>query len=122
MLGGLSEKEFMEALRRVGTPVLAVPYVGSFAGVGERILVAWNGGPESTRAVNEALPLLCGTKAVMVLLSDLRYPADSGENGAGADILLHLPEQRVIAKAGQLSADKEAERGDGLLNYAADFT
>jgi hypothetical protein len=36
MLGGLSEKEFMEALRRVGTPVLAVPYVGSFAGVGER--------------------------------------------------------------------------------------
>jgi hypothetical protein len=100
----------VEALRRIDTPILAVPYAGSFASIGDRILVAWNGGPESTRAVNEALPLLCGAKAVMVLLNS-QSRADPGEKGVGTDILDRLTRHGVAAKSGRLFADKEAERG-----------
>ena len=113
MLGGLSAKEFMEAFRRVRTPVLAVPYVGSFAGVEERILVAWNGGPESTRAVNEALPLLCGAKAVMVLLSDLKYLAGLCRERHGGRHPTSSVRATRHSQGGQLFADKEADRATG---------
>ena len=36
----------------VGRPVLVVPRYGTFPTVGERVLIAWNGSREATRAVN----------------------------------------------------------------------
>jgi nucleotide-binding universal stress UspA family protein len=50
-----------------GRPVLVVPYAGTFASVGRRVLVAWKAGRESTRAVNDALPLLKQAQLVDVL-------------------------------------------------------
>jgi nucleotide-binding universal stress UspA family protein len=41
-----------------GRPVLIVPYAGTFASIGERTLVAWKTNRESSRALNDALPLL----------------------------------------------------------------
>src|SRR5574341_436208 len=41
-----------------GRPVLFVPYAGHFAGVGKRVLVAWDAGREAARAVSDALPFL----------------------------------------------------------------
>jgi nucleotide-binding universal stress UspA family protein len=51
----------------VGRPVLVVPRYGTFPSVGRRVLVAWNGSREATRAVNDAIPILRRAAEVTVL-------------------------------------------------------
>ena len=119
--GGLSEREFLKIVRRVGGPVLAVPYAGSFASVGERALVLWDSSPQTARAVNEALPLLCGGQAVQVLISESRSRCDSDVNSADREILCHLKRHGISAKAGRLFMRKASEMGEELLSCAADF-
>ncbi|MBV8088236.1 MAG: universal stress protein [Alphaproteobacteria bacterium] len=50
-----------------GRPVLIVPYAGTFEWVGRRVLVAWDGTPEASRALHDALPLIAGAEAVTVM-------------------------------------------------------
>jgi nucleotide-binding universal stress UspA family protein len=50
-----------------GRPVVFVPAQGSFNTLGRHILVAWNSSRASTRAVNDALPLIEGAEQVTVL-------------------------------------------------------
>ena len=49
-----------------GRPLLVVPYAGSFSSVGKRVLIAWDGTREATRAVHDALPLIAAAQAVTV--------------------------------------------------------
>ncbi|MCW7540897.1 universal stress protein [Aquabacterium sp. A7-Y] len=53
-----------------GRPVLLVPIKGEFPVVGSRVLVAWNGSREATRAIFDALPLLRAASAVQVVVFD----------------------------------------------------
>jgi nucleotide-binding universal stress UspA family protein len=119
--GGLSQREFLKVLRRVGGPVLAVPYAGSFTSVGERALVLWDSSPQTARAVNEALPLLCGAQAVKVLISESRLQRDVDVRIADSEILGHLGRHGISAKAGRLFMRKASEMGEEVLSYAADF-
>jgi nucleotide-binding universal stress UspA family protein len=41
-----------------GTPAVVVPHPYRQKALGERVLIAWNGSPQSARALNAALPLL----------------------------------------------------------------
>jgi nucleotide-binding universal stress UspA family protein len=50
-----------------GRPVLMVPSAGVGHEIGSKVLVAWNGSREAARAVFDALPLLKGSKEVVVL-------------------------------------------------------
>jgi len=50
-----------------GRPVVFVPARGSFKTLGRHILVAWNSSRASTRAVNDALPLIERAERVTVL-------------------------------------------------------
>ena len=50
-----------------GRPVVFVPAQGSFETLGRRILVAWNSSRASTRALNDALPLIERAEQVTVL-------------------------------------------------------
>jgi nucleotide-binding universal stress UspA family protein len=50
-----------------GRPVVFVPAHGSFGTLGRRILVAWNSSRASTRAINDALPLIERAEQVTVL-------------------------------------------------------
>ena len=50
-----------------GRPVVFVPARGSFDTLGRHILVAWNSSRASTRAVNDALPLIERAERVTVL-------------------------------------------------------
>jgi nucleotide-binding universal stress UspA family protein len=101
----------------VGRPVLVVPRYGSFPTVGRRVLVAWNGSREATRAVNDAIPILRRAEEVTVLAIDsdmkgvVRIP--------GADIALHLARHGVKVQADTI-AGADISVGDLLLNYAAD--
>lgn len=100
----------------VGRPVLVVPYAGGFDTVGERVLVAWNGSREATRAVHDALPLLSRARRVQVLV--INAGADHGDL-PGADLCLHLSRHGVTAVCEHLRAD-EMEVGEMLLSRAAD--
>jgi nucleotide-binding universal stress UspA family protein len=101
----------------VGRPVLVVPRYGTFETVGERVLIAWNGSREATRAVHDALPLLTRATKVTVLSID---PHDSGSRVPSADITLHLARHGVPAEADSTVA-LDIAVGDVLLSRAADL-
>jgi nucleotide-binding universal stress UspA family protein len=102
----------------VGRPVLVVPRYGTFPVVGERVLVAWNGSREATRAVNDALPILQRARAVTLLSMN---PEEAvAPRAPGADIALHLARHQVAVEAAATRAT-DIEVGDILLSYAADM-
>jgi len=101
----------------VGRPVLIIPRYGSFPKVGRRVLVAWNGNREATRAVHDALPLLRRAEQVTVLSID---PArDAEPRMPGADVSLHLARHGVTVQAATITGADVAV-GDLLLSYVAD--
>jgi nucleotide-binding universal stress UspA family protein len=60
-----------------GRPVLGVPSSGALPTCGRRILLAWNGTREATRAAHDALPLLRAAEQVILFAA-----APEGEHGA----------------------------------------
>jgi nucleotide-binding universal stress UspA family protein len=101
----------------VGRPVLVVPRYGTFPTAGERVLVAWNGSREATRAVNDALPIL--QRASRVTLLSMNPGEGAAPRVPGADIALHLARHQVRVEAASTRAT-DIEVGDVLLSYAAD--
>lgn len=110
-----------QVILRSGTPVLVVPYAGSFPVVGEHILIAWNTSREATRAVRDALPLLAGARQVTVLAL-----APTGDNNRFGDpdvehLLGYLGRHGVRAQAERLVFDPTAiNAADRLLSHLAD--
>jgi nucleotide-binding universal stress UspA family protein len=102
-----------------GLPVLVVPYAGSFASVGERVLVAWKAGRESTRALNDAIPILKLAKRVEILAKNCSGPYGEDGDRLFAGICAHLARHGVVAKASALLAGN-APLGDVLLNRVCD--
>lgn len=100
----------------VGRPVLVVPYAGRFDTLGQRVLIAWNGSREATRAVHDALPLLKRAHRVVVLAVN---PDEAMGDLPGADLCRHLARHGVAATGEQVRAD-DLEVGDMLLSRAAD--
>jgi nucleotide-binding universal stress UspA family protein len=103
----------------LGRPVLVVPRYGAFETVGERVLIAWNGSREATRAVHDALPLLKRATKVTVLSIDPER--DSGARVPSADIALHLARHGVAAEAAS-TLGLDIGVGDVLLSRAADLS
>jgi nucleotide-binding universal stress UspA family protein len=104
-------------------PVLVLPHAATWSSVAERVVVAWNAGKESTRAVHDALPLLSTAKAVTVLSMRSR---SSDENSAAiatmpqVDILDHLRSYGVPAE-GEHLPDENIGKMDMLLSRACDL-
>lgn len=94
-----------------GRPVLIVPYTGSYKNFGTRVLVAWKPGRESTRAVNDAIPLLAKADLVNILTVN---PADPATN-EGEKLCSHLAYHGIKAKA-ELATAAGISVGDILLN------
>ena len=84
------------------------------------MLIAWNASRESTRAVNDALPLLAGATMVTVLAVNPRHGIKGHGDVPAADIALHLARHGVKAEAAHTVA-KDISEGDALLSYAADL-
>lgn len=100
-----------------GRPALVVPYVGTFATVGRRPLIAWKATPEAARAVSAALPLLDDAQRVHITAAD---PA-SGADGAGLDELeRYLQLHGVTAAISRHGPVAPEAPGEGLLSLAAD--
>lgn len=102
-----------------GRPILVVPYAGRFSGQIERVMVAWNGSRESTRAVNDALPLLQRARKVVVMAVNPGGGIDGHGDVPGADLSLHLARHGVNTEAQQVQAD-DLNAGQLLLSRCAD--
>jgi nucleotide-binding universal stress UspA family protein len=124
--GGESAKPSMPApdlpetlMLESGRPVLVVPRFGRFTYVGERVLLAWNGGREAARAANDALPILARAHAVTVL--SVNPKADAVPRHPGADIGAHLARHGVKVEV-DTSVALDIDVGDALLSRAADLS
>jgi nucleotide-binding universal stress UspA family protein len=98
-----------------GRPVLIVPYAGAFPTVGERVLVAWKAGRESTRAVNDALPFLKRARRVDVLAINTSETYGDDSKSLCANICDHLERHDIKARPESM-AIANSSVGDALLN------
>jgi nucleotide-binding universal stress UspA family protein len=103
-----------------GRPMLVVPYAGDFAAVGRRVLVAWDGTREASRALHDAMPLLAKAEAVSVVTVRAREAAFEHDVPLLARVVRHLQRHGVAAQS------EETLRGDlpiadVLLSRAADL-
>lgn len=101
-----------------GRPVLIVPYAGNFKTVGEQVLVAWDGHRESTRAVTNAIPMLCRAKNVVIAVFNPVISSDAHGEQPGADIALFLARHGV--KVDVMEQTTTADVGEALLSLAGD--
>jgi nucleotide-binding universal stress UspA family protein len=108
-----------QLLLSVGRPVLFVPYAGSFAAPGKRVLVAWNASREAARAVSDALPLLRRAAEVVVAAFDAERSGDHGQE-PGADIALYLARHGVKVTVTRESG-AGIDVGNQIISRAFDF-
>jgi nucleotide-binding universal stress UspA family protein len=97
-------------------PVLAIPYAGQFTSVGARVLVAWDGSMEASRAVSGAMPLLRAADMVAIVLFN---PAQAAGRHPGADLALYLARHGVRCEVHVAPVPIAA--GAALLSCAADL-
>jgi nucleotide-binding universal stress UspA family protein len=101
-----------------GRPVLIVPYAGSFEHIGKKILVAWDGSMEASRAINGALPFLRQAQEVKVVVFNADKQVNVHGEQPGADIALYLARHGVNVDVLQETTDQDS--GNALLSLAAD--
>lgn len=98
-----------------GRPVLIVPYAGNFTQLGQRVMLAWKAGRESTRAANDALPFLKKAAEVRVVEVNPRTPGTTQGELLCAQLSLHgvaaRPEHIIV---------EDLSIGDALLNRISD--
>jgi nucleotide-binding universal stress UspA family protein len=103
-----------------GRPALLVPYVGSFAQVGRRVLIAWDGSREAARALNDALPLISNADAVTVMTVRARERNFERDRPSMERIVWHLARHGVVARPAETPSGG-APVSDVLLSAAVDF-
>jgi nucleotide-binding universal stress UspA family protein len=107
-----------QVLLRAGRPVLLVPYVGSYAGIGRRPLIAWDGSLGASRAIAGALPLLREAGSARVVVFNARRQGDVHGEQPGADLALYLARHRLQIEV--LQETTEQDIGSALLALASD--
>jgi nucleotide-binding universal stress UspA family protein len=114
--------QFVENLvLSAGRPVLVVPYAGDFPTVGTRVLVAWDGSREATRALHDALPLLTSAERVIVLTVNALEHEPMASRIPGADIAAILARHGVNVVTEEVEGVPAASVGNLLLSNASDF-
>ena len=103
-----------------GRPVLIVPYVGQFACIGKRVMVAWNASREAARAVADATPILTRARKVTILAVDPRWGRSGQGEQPGADVATHLAHHGVVAEAMHV-AGSEIDVASTVLNHVTDL-
>jgi nucleotide-binding universal stress UspA family protein len=102
-----------------GRPVLVMPYAGRCEPLGERVLVAWDGSREASRAVHDALPLLLRATRVTVA-SVTKDGTPPSWPRPDIDIVDALARHGVKVDAVRLVGDSDETAGNALLSYGDD--
>jgi nucleotide-binding universal stress UspA family protein len=98
-----------------GRPVLVLPHTTLPDIIGSKVLVAWNGSREASRAVHDALPVLAAADSITVQEVD---PPEA-DRIPGAEIAAHLARHGLDVEA-RHSVAPDIDVGDELLNAASD--
>lgn len=97
-----------QVILQSGRPALVVPAVGDYPTVGTNVLVAWNGGRESARALHDAMPILEGATTVDILT----VHADSGH--PGGDVPLPPVSIHAHLEAHGISVSRDVLAGEDI--------
>lgn len=102
-----------------GRPVLLVPYASNARSAGSRILVAWDGSREATRAVHDALPFMRAAHSTTILTVN---GLDERERARipGADIATVLARHGVRVEIAAIETGPGGSVGEVLLSQVAD--
>ncbi|MGC2414553.1 MAG: universal stress protein [Stellaceae bacterium] len=103
-----------------GRPLLVVPYAGSFPSVGKRVLIAWDGTREATRAVHDALPLIAAAEAVTVV-SVAGRESDLDRQHPSLDRIVRHLERHGLAMRREEDVQAGLPVCDLLLSLASDI-
>ncbi|MBV8888573.1 MAG: universal stress protein [Alphaproteobacteria bacterium] len=103
-----------------GRPLLVVPYAGSFPSLGRRVLVAWDGTREASRALHDALPLMAGAEAVTVLTVRTQQ-GDLDRGDPSLDRAVRHLERHGLAARAEETVRGDIAISDVLLSRAADL-
>jgi nucleotide-binding universal stress UspA family protein len=95
-----------------GTPVLVLPYAQSTAGIGDNVVVAWDGGREAARAMRDALPILASAASVTLLSIGAR--AITGED-------IQRSQERALAFLSAHGVHAQSRRLDSTLDDPAEL-
>jgi nucleotide-binding universal stress UspA family protein len=106
-----------------GRPVLLIPYTGEFALIGTRVMIAWDGSREATRAVHDALPFLKHAQDVTVVTVNERaeLAARQSADVPGADVAAMLAHHGVKVAMNSVESGKDLSTGEALLSQASDL-
>lgn len=116
-----------EVLLHAERPVLVIPYTGEISTIGKRVLIAWNGGKETVRAITNALPILKQAELVQVAVFDPEEKPGLHGDQPGADIALYLARHGVKVESSVHYTDddtiekRKLDVGNALLSLANDF-
>jgi nucleotide-binding universal stress UspA family protein len=102
----------------VGRPVLVVPSAGTFATVGRRPLIAWDGSREAARALGDALPLIEEAEAATVIHIGAGERELERAQPSLDRIVAHL-QRHAIKASGERALGGDAAIPDLLLARAA---
>ncbi|HXO92388.1 MAG TPA: universal stress protein [Stellaceae bacterium] len=102
-----------------GRPVLIVPYAGAFETVGKRILIAWDGTREATRALHDALPLFTDPEATVVFVGS--HERDLEQQRPALDRVVHHLHHHGVAARPEETLRGGLAVSDVLLSRAADL-
>jgi len=117
--------EFLEELAETvalsaGRPALIIPYVAPVASLGQRVLIAWDGGREASRAVADALPLLSRAKRVTVVVIDSEAEGRIADTAATSRLVDYLHSHGIDARVDHSNVT-DISAGEQLLSQAADL-
>jgi nucleotide-binding universal stress UspA family protein len=107
-----------KAILGSGRPVLIVPYAGKYNHDIKRILLAWRGGPESSRALHDAMPVL--RQATQVNVITVQGLPGQGYESQEADICKHMTRYELPLSCEKRSGG-DLSVGDMLLNRCAEY-
>jgi nucleotide-binding universal stress UspA family protein len=104
-----------------GRPVLFVPYAGDFRSLGKRVMIAWKDSRESSRAVDDALPLLKDAEKVFaVAITPEDTDTSPRDRFTDAQLAAFLRRHDVAASVTRIAAP-DIDAGELLLSHAADI-
>jgi nucleotide-binding universal stress UspA family protein len=106
------------ALFQSGRPVIVVPYIHTGVLKLDSVMVCWDGGRASARAIGDAMPILARAKAVEVVT----VLGEEGKHDSipGADMGHHLARRGVKVDVKRIVATGKVQ--ETLLSHAADIS
>ena len=97
-----------------GSPIIVVPYAGTFDDAVEKVVIAWNGSRECSRAVRDAMPVLRVVDEVTLFSVNPDH-----DHLPGTEIASYLARHGVKTEV-RHTIVSEIDVGDAILNAVSD--